>query len=212
MAYTICKESEDDRTEQLALVLGSKTWISILTKDFEACHNCAQQRLECEEKLFASSQLVTANLAAAYNDLGVAYSLNGLPSKAFPLLFKSKGLRESMPGFKKMHNFSPLHDLSLAYMQQEEYDKASKCLLEALEDREAALGRNDFESVRTGQLFYALGNVRARQGRLDESFAWHQKALVHYRATGGDSHYKTGIACFRVAEHHVRYRQYGLAR
>ena len=212
LAYTICKESDEDCTEQLALILGSKTWISILTKDFEVCHLYAQDRLECEKTLFASRKIVTANLAAAYNDLGAAYSMNRLPSKAFPLLFKSKELRESMPGFKKEHNFSPLHDLSLAYMLQGEYEKAAACLIEALEDREKALGKNDRQSVRTGQLFYALGNVRGRQGLMDESFAWHQKALVHYRATGGDSHYKTGIACFRVAEHYVRYRQYDLAR
>ena len=212
LAYELCKESDEDCTEQLALILGSKTWIAVLTKDFEAAHRHAQDRLECEEKLFARRGVVTANLAAAHNDLGAAYSMNRLPSKAFPLLFKSKALRESMPAFKKEHNFSPLLDLSLAHQQQGQYGKAAECLLQALEQREATLGKNDRQSVRTGQLFYALGNVRAREGQFDESFMWHEKALLHYRATAGDNHHKTGVACFRVAEHHVRYGQYDLAR
>ncbi|RMZ91103.1 hypothetical protein DV736_g1663, partial [Chaetothyriales sp. CBS 134916] len=212
LAYDLCEKSDEDCTEQLALILGSKTWIAVLTKDFEAAHRHAQQRVECEEKLFAQRGMVTANLAAAYNDLGAAYSMNRLPSKAFPLLDKSKALRESMPEFKKEHNFSPLLDLGRAHQLQGHYDKAVECLLQALVEREAALGKNDRQSVRTGQLFYALGNVRAAQGQFDESFMWHQKALLHYRATAGDNHHKTGVACFRVAEHHVRYRQYELAR
>jgi tetratricopeptide (TPR) repeat protein len=151
-------------------------------------------------------------LAAAYNDLGATYSMNRLPSKAFPLLFKSKELRELMPAFEPEHNFSPLHELSLAYWHQCEYEEAAKCLLKALADREAALGPDDRQSVRTGQIFYALGNVRASQALMDESFMWHQKALIHFRATGGDKHYKTASACYRVAEHYIRNRQFNVAR
>ena len=212
VAYAICEESEEDCTEQKALILGSKIWISILTKDVEACYRYGRDRLEFEKKLFDSGRVVTANLAAAYYDLAAAYSMNGLPSKAIPLLFKSKQLRESMPAFKKEHNFSPLHELSLAYWHQGDNERAASCLLEALHDRESALGKDDRQSVRTGQLFYALGNVRSSQNMLEESFGWHQRALLHYRATGGDSHFKTAMACFRVAEHHVRMQQFNLAR
>jgi hypothetical protein len=53
-----------------------------------------------------------------------------------------------------------------------------------------------------------LGNVRASQGYLDESFVWHQKALIHFRATGGETHYYTAHACYRVAEHYFRLRDY----
>ena len=212
VSYSICNDAEEDFTEQLALTLGSRTWVSALIKDFEAAHRYAQERLELEKKLFEKSGTVTANLAAAYNDLGATYSMNRLPSKAIPLLFRSKELRESMPAFKPEHNFSPLHELSLAYWHQGEYEEAAKCLLKALADREAALGPDDRQSVRTGQIFYALGNVRASQALMDESFMWHQKALIHFRATGGDKHYKTAGACYRVAEHHIRNRQFNVAR
>ena len=117
-----------------------------------------------------------------------------------------------MPSFKPEHNFSPLHELSLAYWHQDEYEEAAKCLLKALADREAALGPIDRQSVRTGSIFCALGNVRASQALMDESFMWHQKALIHFRAAGGDKHYKTASACYRVAEHHIRNRQFNVAR
>lgn len=172
----------------------------------------AKERLSLEERLFARTGKVTANFAAAYNDMAAAYSMNGLPSKAFLPLQKSKELRESMPTFKPEHNFSPLHELSLAHWHLKEYKEAADCLLEALRDRIAALGENDRQSVRTGQLYYAIGNVRASHGLLDESAMWHQKALVHYRSTAGDNHYKTACACYRVAEHCVRSQQFDIAR
>jgi tetratricopeptide (TPR) repeat protein len=212
VSHSICNEAEGDFTEQLALSLGSRTWVVALTKDFEASYHYAQDRLELEKQLYEKRCKVTANLAAAYNDLGATYSMKRLPTQAFPLLLKSKELRESMPAFKPEHNFSPLHELSLAYWHHDENEEAIKCLLQTLTDREAALGLNDRQSVRTGQIFYALGNVRVSQAFVDEGAMWHQKALVHFRATGVDNHYKTASACYRVAEHHMRNKQFTLAR
>ena len=212
LAQQICEESTEDATEQLALIFGTRTWTSALIKEHEMAYRFAKERLDLEKRLFARTGKVTANFAAAYNDMAAAYSMNGLSSKAFPLLQKSKDLRESMPAFKPEHNFSPLHELSLAHWHQKDYKQAVDCLLQALRDRIAALGENDRQSVRTGQLYYAMGNVRASQGLLEESATWHQKALIHYRNTAGDNHYKTACACYRVAEHCRRNQQYDIAR
>lgn len=101
-----------------------------------------------------------------------------------------------------------MYGLALAAWHQGNNEEAASLLLEALNDRIAALGPDDRQSVRTGTLYYALGNVRASQGYLDESFVWHQKALIHFRATGGETHYYTAHACYRVAEHYFRLRDY----
>lgn len=59
---------------------------------------------------------------------------------------------------------------------------------------------------------YALGNVRSSQGLLDESFSWHQRALLQLRATGGETDRYTAQACYRVAQHHLRNGNYEEAR
>ena len=41
---------------------------------------------------------------------------------------------------------------------------------------------------------------------------WHQRALVQFRSTGGDTHYSTAWACYKVAEHHIRRQEYPQAR
>jgi hypothetical protein len=67
-------------------------------------------------------------------------------------------------------------------------------------------------ACRTGQLLYALGNVRRSQGLLYESFGYHQRALGQYKSTVGDSHHYTADACFKVGEHCMRFGNYKDAR
>ncbi|MCJ1293336.1 hypothetical protein MMC34_004890 [Xylographa carneopallida] len=212
MAQAICEASQEDVTEQLALIHGSRTWVSSLMNQPEKCYHHSKIRLELEEQLFSSRGKATANLAAAYNDLGVSLSMNKLYTKAVPLLNRSKEVRASLEGFRKDHMYNPMYHLALAAWHQGNYDEAANLLLEALRDRTHALGPDDRQSVRTGTLFYALGNVRASQGNLEESFAWHQKAFIHFRATGGETHYYTAHACYRVAEHYFRLQDYHATR
>src|SRR2546421_2171493 len=75
VSYSISENSDEDCKEQLALALGSKTWVSALIKDFEACYQYAYDRLELEKQLWEKRGTATANLAAAYNDLAAAYSM-----------------------------------------------------------------------------------------------------------------------------------------
>jgi hypothetical protein len=57
-------------------------------------------------------------------------------------------------------------------------------------------------------ILLGYGNVRKSQGRLDESFTLHMRALVQYEATVGQLHYHTGDACIHVADHYVRSKRY----
>jgi hypothetical protein len=49
-----------------------------------------------------------------------------------------------------------------------------------------------------------LGNVRAAQNRMDESFQLHELALQQYRSTIGNSHPHTGGAMLKLSDHHYR--------
>jgi Tetratricopeptide repeat len=59
----------------------------------------------------------------------------------------------------------------------------------------------------TGRFLHALGNVKATQGYLDDSFSYHQRALLQYRSTVGDNHHRTAAMCYKVADHYARLNQ-----
>ena len=156
LAQSICEESSEDTIEQLALIHGSRTWVAALTHDAEKSFFHAKIRLELEQTLFERSGKATANLAAAYNDLGVAYSMNKLYSKAIPLLIKSKEVRSGLPGFQKDWLYNPLYHLGLAAWHHGQNEEAADILLGALHDREEALGVNDTQSTRLVSYFFSL--------------------------------------------------------
>src|SRR5436190_18662732 len=60
------------------------------------------------------------------------------------------------------------------------------------------------DASRTGRFLYALGNVKASQGLFDESFSYHQRALLQYKSTIGKNHHRTGDAYIKVADHFSR--------
>ena len=55
------------------------------------------------------------------------------------------------------------------------------------------------------------GNVKAAQGLLEESFALHQRCLLHYKSTVGSNHHRTGDGCVKVSDHSVRLLQFDSA-
>jgi Tetratricopeptide repeat len=61
---------------------------------------------------------------------------------------------------------------------------------------------------RAGHAMYVLGNVRIREGALDEAFALHRRSLKCFEATYGLSHHKTGNARLKVAWHLARVGEY----
>lgn len=65
----------------------------------------------------------------------------------------------------------------------------------------------------TGKLLHAFGNVRAAQGRMEESLDLHNRALLQYKKfTVGKNHHRTADVCIKVADHSVRLNQYQGAR
>ena len=61
--------------------------------------------------------------------------------------------------------------------------------------------------IRTGIALFLLGTVRQSQGFLD-SFTYHQRAILNFKATVGDNHSLTARACYKLSQHHFGFRNY----
>ncbi|KAK0641825.1 P-loop containing nucleoside triphosphate hydrolase protein [Cercophora newfieldiana] len=57
------------------------------------------------------------------------------------------------------------------------------------------------EVYKTGLTISVLGSIRTMQGRLDEGYDLHLKALDHFRQTLGNSHFHVASGLVRVSEH-----------
>jgi tetratricopeptide (TPR) repeat protein len=116
-------------------------------------------------------------------------------------------LKKALRIRKALGNYIPRSgeaNLSWALLAQGKLEECNTLLLDSLASREKALGKDDRESVRTGLILYALGNLRAAQNQLDESFQYHQRAWSHMRATVGERDFYTANVAHKIAEHLFR--------
>lgn len=116
-------------------------------------------------------------------------------------------LKEALRMRKSFGNYIPRSgeaNLSWSLLAQGKLEECNTLLLDSLAGREKALGKDDRESVRTGLIFYALGNLRAAQNQWDESFEYHQRAWRHMRATVGERDFYTANVTHKIAEHLIR--------
>jgi tetratricopeptide (TPR) repeat protein len=148
LAQTLGESSGEDATQLLSHLHGCRASIASETNDPEGSLYHALSRVPCETKMFEISKIPTLTLAAAYQDVGIAYSLNGLYSKAPAMLYRSKEIRESIPGFQRIWLHSPLYHLGLTFWLQSNLEAASKYLEQAVSDREATFGKDDSVNIR----------------------------------------------------------------
>jgi tetratricopeptide (TPR) repeat protein len=116
-------------------------------------------------------------------------------------------LKEALAIRKALGNYIPRAGeatLSWALLAQGKLEECDRLLIESLDLREAALGKDDSESVKTGLILSALGSLRAAQKRWDESLEYHDRAWRHMRRTVGERDVYTARVAYKVAEHHVR--------
>ncbi|EPE09075.1 pfs domain-containing protein [Ophiostoma piceae UAMH 11346] len=83
-------------------------------------------------------------------------------------------------------------------------DEAERRLEELVNERELRYGPNDKRDYISGHQKYILGNVRMRQGRLEEAFLLHQSALDNWGITKGVKHHKTGDAWHKIGWHRTQ--------
>lgn len=116
-------------------------------------------------------------------------------------------LKEALRMRKALGNYIPRSgeaNLSWALLAQDKLEECNALLLDSLAGREKALGKDDRESVRTGLILYALGNLRAAQNQRDESFKYHERSWHHMRATVGERDFYTANVAHKIAEHLIR--------
>lgn len=101
--------------------------------------------------------------------------------------------------------------LSWGILAQGKYAECNMLLLESLEGREKAPGKDDRGDARTGLILYSFGNLRAAQNRLNETFEYHQRAWGHMLETVDEKGFYTANIAHKVAEHLIRSVQYEAA-
>ena len=148
LALEIFGESREGHERVLSNIFSGLVWNSVLSKDLPMVFHYAQKRFDIEEMLETKRGKADSLTAVAYNDLGMAYTLNGVHEKAIPYIQKSKEIRESLPGFRKEWLFSPFLAFGKTYWRLGRHEDAAAILLEALQDREKAFGPDDRQSIR----------------------------------------------------------------
>ncbi|KAF2732072.1 hypothetical protein EJ04DRAFT_554283 [Polyplosphaeria fusca] len=182
---------------------------AFVMRDKDTYFDYAEKEYDIE---IARSGEPSARLANANMHMGIAYNFNSLWKEAERYLNESKRIRESMPGFKKDWLFSPLYQLAHNYYHRGKYAQAAGFLEVAIKDRVEAFQEADNYSVRTGALYYTLGDVRVRQGQEDQSFSLYTKAHAHFERTVGPTNPATLHSKYKMATQHVRLHSHPVAR
>lgn len=164
-------------------------------------------RIHKERSLALVSQ-ICKDLGIADERLYLAYAEQGI-SRIQDRRYEEgeADLKKALRIRKALGNYIPRAgeaNLSWALLAQGKLEECNTLLMDSLAGREKALGKDDRESVRTGLILYALGNLRAVQNEWDESFEYHQRAWHHMRATVGDKDFYTANAAHKIAEHFIR--------
>ncbi|KAF2455839.1 hypothetical protein BDY21DRAFT_61825 [Lineolata rhizophorae] len=154
------------------------------------------------------AQALDMRLAISWNQLGNAYMINGEYYKGEECFLRSIETMRLLRDFRELDLSLPRVNLGLAYWLTNRYEDAICVLQQGLNARENMFGPGDRVSFITGRFFHALGNVKASQGLLDESYDFHQKALGHYIITLGKGHHRTADTWIKVAHHHTLLKDY----
>ncbi|KAK5636013.1 hypothetical protein RRF57_011725 [Xylaria bambusicola] len=140
------------------------------------------------------------NDSLSYSERGISRIQDRRYDEGEADLKEAVGIREALCNYVPQSREA---NLSWALLAQGKFEECNTFLLDTLASRAKALGKDNRESVRTGLIFYALGNLRAAQRDWDESFEYHQRAWRHMRAAMGDKDFYTAIVMHKISEHLV---------
>ena len=144
----IYKAQEVDRHEKLSIIYSLRTAIERWRNNGEAALLHAEAALRAQIKFRAQSGVDTMELSYAYYNLGLAYKLCRLPSKAIIYMDKTMEIRQNLPGYKPLDLYGPLHQCGLALLQQGDVRGCEHGALEAKRVWEEVKGTNDLASFR----------------------------------------------------------------
>lgn len=190
-----------DRDSLLADIYFCLGAITMDASDFDT------SRVNKERSLDLVSQ-ICKELGTADESLYLAYAERGI-SRIQDRRYEEgeADLKKALHIRKALGNYVPRSgeaNLSWALLAQGKLEECNTLLLDSLAGREKALGKDDRESVRTGLILYALGNLRATQDQWDESFEYHQRAWHQMCATVGERDFYTANVAHKLAEHLMR--------
>ncbi|KAI1145041.1 P-loop containing nucleoside triphosphate hydrolase protein [Nemania diffusa] len=188
-----------------------KIGLAFLARDGDELFHCASRTMEIESERHLVSGQPSVGLAAALHHMGIAYNMAALYHKAIEVLEESIAVRKSLPGFKKDWLFNGYYHLAHAHLLLKNNERAANILVTAINDRIEVLGDKDRVSMKTGALFYTLGDVRYHQRRFEDSLAMHSEAYIHVKETAGEQSLVALHCKFKVALHCTRQHDFARA-
>ncbi|UKZ83205.1 hypothetical protein TrVFT333_011010 [Trichoderma virens FT-333] len=204
-AIGICESSTHaDRDALLADIHFCLGAIAMDASDFNASRIQKELSLELVSKICKDLGAQDERLYLALAELGISRIQDKRYEEG------EAALKEALRIRKALGNYIPRSgeaNLSWALLAQGKLEECNTLLLDSLAGREKALGKDDRESVRTGLILYALGNLRAAQNKWDESLEYHQRAWRHMLATVGERDFYTANVFHKLAEHFIRLGQ-----
>ncbi|EEQ29248.1 tetratricopeptide repeat domain-containing protein [Microsporum canis CBS 113480] len=190
-ARSICESSTHaDRDSLLADIHFCLGAIAMDSSDFDASRIHKEISLDLVCRICRELGTSDERLYLAYAERGISRTQDKRYEEG------EVDIKEALRVRKALGNYIPRSgeaNLSWALLAQD-----------SLAGREKALGKDDRESVRTGLILYALGNLRATQNQWDASFEYHQRAFRHMHATVGERDFYTANITHKLAEHLVR--------
>ncbi|KAJ8133200.1 hypothetical protein O1611_g417 [Lasiodiplodia mahajangana] len=187
------------------------------------------QKSICES---IAPDFVDERLGLAYAELGISYTQDGLLDDAIEAYTLGREIRQKLGNTKLLSRDA---NLAIAYMERGDLLFAEDILMESLGLAESVTSAKDshryvtrlgpclrifaFHGIaaeqncvdatyRTARFRSALGNLRILQGRLDEAYQEHTRALQLYIDTVGRTNQRTAEARHKVAEHFIRMQRY----
>ncbi|KAI1078974.1 tetratricopeptide repeat domain-containing protein [Whalleya microplaca] len=201
-AREICESSaHPDRDSLLADIYFCLGAIAMDASDFDTSRVYKERSLDLVSKICTELGTADERLYLAYAERGISRIQDRRYEEG------EADLKEALRIRKALGNYIPRSgeaNLSWSLLAQGKLEECNTLLLDSLAGREKALGKDDRESVRTGLILYALGNLRAAQDQWDESFEYHQRAWRHMRATVGERDFYTANITHKIAEHLIR--------
>ncbi|EER42224.1 tetratricopeptide repeat domain-containing protein [Histoplasma capsulatum H143] len=201
-ARGICESStHTDRDSLLADIYFCLGAIAMDASDFDTSRVHKERSFELVSKICNELGTSGERLYLAYAERGISRIQDRRYEEG------EADLKEALRVRRALGNYIPRSgeaNLSWALLAQGKLEECNTLLLDSLAGREQALGKNDKESVRTGLILYALGNLRATQNQWDESFEYHKRAWHHMHATVGERDFYTANVAHKLAEHLMR--------
>lgn len=201
-ALGICETStHPNRDSVLADIYFSLGAVAMDSNDFDSSRTYKEKSLDLVSKICNELGTVDERLYLAYAERGISRTQDKRYAEGEADLKYALEIRKSLGNYVPRSGEA---NLSWCLLAQGKLDECNTLLLESLAGRERALGVNDRESVRTGLILYVLGNLRAVEGKLDESYEYHQRAWKHMLETVGERDFYTANITHKIAEHLMR--------